>query len=381
MKTRIGAARKPYIAVLGAGTMGGGLAELFVKHGFDVSLYDPDPAALAKVRTRLSAADLNCGERSGPSALLGQSVSGDQAEPDEGGEMNRTSPRSSDTLRTTGHFAEPDGSGDSNSAVCHAEERNVSDPSPRHRGTLRTTGHLEAAVRPADFVLEAGPELLPIKRELYAALIPALGADAIVASNTSSLPLRSLADGLPYADRFVIAHFFHPAAIIPLVEIVGLPDTRPGVVGQVAEWLAQCGKSPVVLRKDCPGFIANRLQAAVLREACHLLAEGIADAEQIDRAMTEGPGLRWALNGPFAISDLGGLDIWERVADNLFPQLSAAPDVPQELSGRVREGRVGTKSGAGFYNYGDTEAREQAAAGRERTLRTLIANKKEMSRP
>lgn len=316
----------PHIAVLGAGTMGGGMAELFAANGFDVSLYDPSREALDKARGRLAAAaEAHAGVRKGEAEAAGQTAS-----------------------------------------------------APVSFGSVLFTSELPEAVKKADFVLEAGPERLELKRELYRGLSPFLDEDAIVASNTSSLPLESLALGQPFSDRLVIAHFFNPAAVVPLVEVVGLPGTRPGAIGRLTALLESCGKAPVVLRKDCPGFIANRLQAAVLREACHLLDNGVADAEQIDRAMTEGPGIRWALNGPFAIADFGGLDIWERVAANLFPQLDNAAEAPASIRERAQAGQLGVKSGGGFYEYGDAAERERLAGERERKLLGLIARKKEM---
>lgn len=311
------------IAVLGAGTMGSGIAELFAAHGFAVALYDPDGTVLHNVRQRLSERGISFAAAEGKPAAYG------------------------DTAK-------------------HAFGT----------GSVRLTSELANAVCGAGFVIEAGPEKLETKRELLHAIAPFLADDAIVASNTSTLPLESLAQGQTFANRLLIAHFFNPATVVPLVEVVGLPDTEPGVVERAAALMVSCGKAPVVLKKDCPGFIANRLQAAVLREACHLLSCGVADAEQIDRAMTEGPGLRWALNGPFAIADYGGLDIWEKVTGNLFPLLGGDREAPEVISASVRQNRLGFKSGAGFYEYGDGEARQREASRREQALRQLIRGRK-----
>ncbi|MDF2719629.1 MAG: 3-hydroxybutyryl-CoA dehydrogenase, partial [Paenibacillus sp.] len=218
------------IAVLGAGTMGSGLAQLFARFGMPVMLYDPDRQALDKARETIArSAELHIREW-----------------PDERDVWERVGSR------------------------------------------LQLTDEMKEAVQGADLVLEAGPENIAIKRDIYKAIAPYLGADTLVASNTSSLALETLAQGQPFGDRFVIAHFFNPALLVPLVEIVKLPDTRPDLADRLIDVLVQCGKEPVLLKKDCPGFIANRLQAAVLREACYLLESGVADAEQIDRAMKEG---------------------------------------------------------------------------------------------
>jgi 3-hydroxybutyryl-CoA dehydrogenase len=305
-----------HIAILGAGTMGSGLALLFAANGMPVSLYDPSESALHKA--------------------------------DE--------------------------------AMVSFAERHARDW-PQARSRVRLTGVIAEAVQGADLVLEAGPEKLDIKREIYREITPHLQEDAIVASNTSSLALSELADGQPFADRFMIAHFFNPPTLIPLVEIVKLPETRSELAAKLTAMLEACGKAPVTLHKDCPGFIANRLQAAVMREACRLLADGVADAEQIDRAVKEGPGLRWALNGPFEIADFGGLDIWERVTDNLFPTLDNGATAPQTLRDCVREGKLGVKSGAGFYRYEDEAERDKSVEQRDSRLQRLIQIKKELIRP
>lgn len=308
------------IAILGAGTMGTGLARLFAGSGMKVALYDPHREALDRARAAIA---------------LGAGGPADQHAGEDGG------------------------------------------PAPVDE-VLRLTRDLEEAIHEADFVLEAGPEQLEVKRGLYSAIASFLAPDALVASNTSSLPLESLAEGQAFGDRFVIAHFFNPADLVPLVELVKRPDTRSDLVDRLVKTLTHCGKAPVVLKKDCPGFIANRLQAAVLREACHLLQNGVADAEQIDRAMKEGPGLRWALGGPFEITDFGGLDIWERVADNLFPTLDNGLTAPEPIRDNVRNGKLGLKSGGGFYDYGDGDRRAAAARERDRKLALMIRVKKEM---
>ncbi|MDF2714245.1 MAG: 3-hydroxybutyryl-CoA dehydrogenase [Paenibacillus sp.] len=308
------------IAVLGAGTMGSGLAQLFARCGMPIVLYDPDRKALDRAREAIGR-----------------------------------------------------------SAELHIRDwPNEQKAWERAADKIRMTEDLKEAVQGADFVLEAGPENIGIKRDIYKAVAPFLGDDALVASNTSSLALDTLVQGQPFGDRFVIAHFFNPAHLVPLVEIVKRPDTRPDLTDRLIGVLVQCGKAPVILKKDCPGFIANRLQAAVLREACHLLQSGVADAEQIDRAMKEGPGLRWAINGPFEIADFGGLDIWERVTGNLFPSLDNGLTPPEPVRDNVSNGKLGVKTGSGFYEYGDGLGRENVIEHRDRNFMQLIRLKKEL---
>lgn len=222
------------------------------------------------------------------------------------------------------------------------------------------TNDLEKAVAGSDLIIESVPEDLGLKRQLYGQLTAWISNETIIASNTSTFPLQQLSEALPYADRFVIMHFFNPAHVVPLVELVGLPGTRSGLVDALADMLRKMDKEPVTLNKDISGFIANRLQAAMLREACFLLEQGIASAEAIDAAVRSGPGLRWALRGPFAIADLGGLDIWAKVSDKLFPDLSNETNVPASLRQRIERGELGVKSGSGYYAYDDPAAAVQA---------------------
>lgn len=211
----------------------------------------------------------------------------------------------------------------------------------------------EKAVTTADLIVEAVPEQLDVKRDVYARLEPLIKPQAIIASNTSTFALRELAANLSFEDRMIVTHFFNPAKHVPLVEIVGLPSTSPAILNEVISLLQHCGKSPVVLNKDIPGFIANRLQAALMREACYLLENGVADARQIDTVVSDGLGLRWALKGPFEIADLGGLDIWAKVTGHLFPELSRSSEAPQSILERAGSGELGVKSGRGFYEYED----------------------------
>lgn len=217
--------------------------------------------------------------------------------------------------------------------------------------SLKFTILLEEAIREASFIIETAPEDLTIKRQLYAEIGPMLKSDAIVASNTSTYSLAKLSAQQIFASRLIIAHFFNPAHIIPLVEIVKSENTTHGVAESIADFLTDCGKVPVILKKDINGFIANRLQAAVLREACFLVENGVADAGQIDTVMKESLGMRWAVSGPFQVADYGGLDIWEKVLTNLLPLLSNDSEVPLIIREKVKQNDLGLKSGKGFFNY------------------------------
>ena len=167
--------------------------------------------------------------------------------------------------------------------------------------------------------------------------------------------------------RFVITHFFNPAQLVPLVEVVKHESTSDEAVRITMNLMKLIGKTPVLLKKDVPGFIVNRLQAAVVREALYLVDEGVADAADIDLAVTEGPGFRWAFTGPIKTADYGGLDIWKSVVENLAPELSKSEVAPKIIDIRISEGKLGTKTGEGIYTYTGQSTEEQIKA-RDRKL-------------
>ncbi|MCY8937318.1 3-hydroxyacyl-CoA dehydrogenase family protein [Peribacillus frigoritolerans] len=210
---------------------------------------------------------------------------------------------------------------------------------------------LEGAVRDADFIIEAIPEVIELKLNLYQQLEDIIKPDAIVASNTSTFPISQLMEKASFAERMVITHFFNPGHLVPLVEIVQHDETKPEIVKTTMDLMRKIGKSPILLKKEIAGFIANRLQTALMREAFYLLKEGVADAEDIDTAITAGPGFRWAFTGPIEIADFGGLDTWQRVFDNVSPVLDQSKEAPDLIRDLVAEGKLGTKSGEGIFTY------------------------------
>ncbi|MDP1418146.1 3-hydroxyacyl-CoA dehydrogenase family protein [Peribacillus simplex] len=210
---------------------------------------------------------------------------------------------------------------------------------------------LEGAVREADFIIEAIPEVIELKLKLYEQMEEIIKPDAIVASNTSTFPISQLMEKASFADRMVITHFFNPGHLVPLVEIVQHDETKPEIVRTTMDLMRKIGKSPILLKKEIAGFIANRLQTALMREAFYLLKEGVADAEDIDTAITAGPGFRWAFTGPIEIADFGGLDTWQRVIDNVSPVLDQSKEAPDLIRDLVAKGKLGTKSGEGIFTY------------------------------
>ncbi|MDF2670004.1 MAG: 3-hydroxybutyryl-CoA dehydrogenase [Paenibacillus sp.] len=304
-------------AIIGAGTMGHGIAQLFAQYGLQVTLYDINEAALQSAARHIRRnLELLESER----------------------------PKYDTTVRDI-------------EAI---------------EGLVQYTTNLRDAVHEADLILEAAPERLEIKHELYRQLESLIKPDAIVASNTSTYPLEQLSEGISFADRMLILHFFNPAFLVPLVEIVKQPNTPDVTLQHITELLRGCGKVPVVLKKDVTGFIANRLQSALLREAAHLLELGIAEAHEIDAAVKHGPGLRWALQGPLETADFGGLDVWEKVSSQLFPLLDVSRSAPEVIRRNVQQGRLGTKNGKGIYDYADAAALNQVLEERDRKLIRLV---------
>lgn len=164
---------------------------------------------------------------------------------------------------------------------------------------LRFTPSLPDAVRDAELVQENGPERLDVKRAMLAEIESGLAPDAIIASSTSGLLVSDVQEGMAHPERMVLGHPFNPPHLIPLVEVLGGKQTAPEVVDRAIAFYAEVGKKPIRINKEMPGHVANRLQVALWREAFHLVGTGVASVEDIDTAIAYGPGLRWALLGPF----------------------------------------------------------------------------------
>ena len=231
---------------------------------------------------------------------------------------------------------------------------------------IETHGSLDIMAS-AQFVIEAIPEVLALKHRLYEALDPLLAPDAILASNTSGFPPDALTAPLRAKERFVIAHFWNPPHMIPLVEVVPGSETTPEVTARTVELMSAIGMEPVQLAKAIPGFVGNRLQFAVLREALNIVRSGAATPEEVDRVMKASLGRRWGIVGPFESADMGGLDTFVDIASHLMPELAKDEDVIDLLREQVSAGRVGVRSGAGFYDWDDAHV-AQVKEGRRRVI-------------
>jgi 3-hydroxybutyryl-CoA dehydrogenase len=231
-----------------------------------------------------------------------------------------------------------------------------------------TTSIAEASAD-SELIIESVPESLALKVEILRAAESAAPVTAVIASNTSSLPLAELGEALTRPRRFVGMHWFNPAHLIPLVEVVPTEQTDPVLVDWSIALLRELGKRPLALARAIEGFLANRLQYALIREALQLVQDGVATPEQIDAVMTDCLGLRWAVLGPMHSTDLAGVPTAVAVARELFPVLSNAGEPQPVLTELLEAGRLGVSSRAGFFDYADAEA---AAQTRDQLLSTVL---------
>jgi len=230
---------------------------------------------------------------------------------------------------------------------------------------------LEATCQPATFVVEAVAEDLAVKQALLEEVESYVGDDTILASNSSSFPISQSGSRLKRPQRALVTHWFNPPHIVPAVEIVPSPLTSEHVTQTTLTLHRSIGKLAVVLRRELPGFLVNRVQVAVMREVWDLLAKGVASAEDIDTAIRGSMGFRLAVLGPLRIQDFGGLDIQAAVYRNLCPEICSGTELPAVVDQAVADGRIGFKAGRGFYFYADGQADLILAERDERYLALL----------
>lgn len=232
------------------------------------------------------------------------------------------------------------------------------------------SGHetLELAVADANYVIEAAPEKLELKQSIFVELEKLTPQDAILCSNTSVIPITDIAKKVADKSRVIGTHFWNPPHLVSLIEIVMMGEENRKSAEQAMALFKDIGRHPVLVNRDIPGFIGNRLQHALKREAIALVAAGVCDAETIDDVVKLGFGARMAVLGPLEQSDLVGLDLTKAIHDTLISDLDVTPHAHEYLDELIAKGEVGMKSGKGFRQW----TPEEADAVRER-LRNFLA--------
>jgi 3-hydroxybutyryl-CoA dehydrogenase len=285
-------AAKARIAVVGAGLMGHGIAQVFALAGHDVTITDAHRPTLDSALSRISA-----------------------------------------NLRDLG---------DDETAVSR----------------VKPVADLADCVRDADYVVEAILEDMPLKQKTFAEIEKHVRTDTILASNTSVMPITEIMQGLKHRERALGTHWWNPPFLVPLVEVIGTRWTSQAAIDFTMKLHDDAGKQPAHVKKDVPGFIGNRLQHALWREAVSLVERGICDAETVDRVIKAAFGRRLAVLGPLENADLVGTDLTLAIHKTVLPDIDHRPGPSPYLERLVAEGKLGFKSGEGFRKW---SAEEQAA--------------------
>ncbi|PSJ63298.1 5-formyl-3-hydroxy-2-methylpyridine 4-carboxylate 5-dehydrogenase [Kumtagia ephedrae] len=218
-------------------------------------------------------------------------------------------------------------------------------------GGVRFAASIAEAVKGADLVIENVPENIDVKAETYRAIDPLVGPEVIVASDTSGIPITKLQAHISHPERMVGMHWSNPPHIIPMIEVIGGERTAPETVAAIRDLIRSIGLLPVVVKKDVPGFVENRVLYALLREAVDLVERGVIDAEDLDTCVSWGIGYKIAAIGPMALLDMAGLDIYKSVSSFLNADLSNRADISPLVLEKAAAGKLGIKSGEGMFSY------------------------------
>jgi 3-hydroxybutyryl-CoA dehydrogenase len=304
--------QKQKIAVVGAGLMGHGIALTFARAGHSVSVSDPDRSMLGSTHDRIAES----------LALLGASQG--------------------DTQETLGN--------------------------------VDLSKSFEKSIEAADFVFEAAPEKLELKQTIFARIEQIAPADAVLASNTSVIQISKIMGELASRHRALGTHWWNPPHMIPLVEVVKTAWTDPDVADAMFALLKQVGKTPVMVEKDVPGFIGNRLQHALWREAISLVENGICTAEAVDDVVKASFGRRLAVLGPLENADLVGIELTQDIHNQVLFDLETGSEPSVYLQGLLDDGRSGMAAGAGFrtWHEGDIAATKKRVANHLLKLETIL---------
>lgn len=232
---------------------------------------------------------------------------------------------------------------------------------------IRFTMSLVDCIKGTDFIIEAVPENPQIKKELYQLLEEVIPPEIPIASNTSGIPTTFLFSEMLYPERFIITHFWNPAHLIPLVEVVPGEATDEKTIERTMAMLERLGKKAILVKKEVPGFIGNRLQFALFREAEYLLNEGVASKEDIDLAVTHSIGRRLPITGPLMSADFTGLDVVHAISEYLYEDLCNDTGLGAAVTRHVENNQLGVKSGQGFYPW-DEEDMNKVSKRREQLL-------------
>lgn len=233
------------------------------------------------------------------------------------------------------------------------------------------TDSLSAAVDGSTFIIECIPEILELKNDLFRKLDEMCSEDVILATNTSGLSPSRIALNLKHPERTIATHFWNPAHLIPLVEVLRAEFTDDRTFNRAMDMLKLMKKKPIEVKKEVPGLVGNRLQFALFREAQSLLEQGIASKEDIDAAVTYSIGRRLPVTGPLLSADMGGLDVFSSISDYLFKDLSNADQSSAKLKDLVARRHFGQKNGEGFYLWDEKFSVEMNQRREEQLIQFL----------
>lgn len=222
-------------------------------------------------------------------------------------------------------------------------------------GKIRTTLDWNEATSDVQLIIEAVYEDLELKQDIFRKLDSLCPQETILASNTSVISISEIASKSKYRERIVGTHFWFPPFLIPLVEVVKARDTSESIMELTYQFMKKAGKHPIKCLKDVPGFVANRLQHALWREAISIIEHGIADAKTVDEAIKNSIGIRLAVLGPIENADMVGLDLTLAIHNNVLKDLDSSPDPSPLLIEKVKKGELGFKTGRGFYERWTSE--------------------------